>query len=133
MVGFKSVGIFENWMFYVILRMEQKNNYHWECIISAMIHEQMCNVLQTKSFTMNFYLFYILAMFHPYKGLSTRGVFGQDVIYEVYPKLHLGNSNYRRVNDAFTMYITRLLHGSEHVRISENAKELIKRYGAWFI
>lgn len=132
MVGWKSAGMFENWMIYVIVRMEQKTNYHWAGIISAMIHEQMCNVLQTKTFTITS-LVYALARFHPYKGLSTRGVFGQDVIYEFYPLVHLGNTSYRRVNDAFTMYITRLLQGVEHVRISDNAKELIKMYGACFI
>lgn len=84
-VGLKTVGIFESWMFYIIVRMEQDVDYHWLGIIGAMIHGQLCNVLQTKSFTMTSYLVYDLERFHPYKELSTRGVFGQDVIYEVYP------------------------------------------------
>lgn len=44
-VGLKSAEVFENYMFHVIVRMEQNINYHWEGIISAMINEQMCNVL----------------------------------------------------------------------------------------
>lgn len=31
------------------------------------------------------------------------------------------------------MHITRLLQGAKHVRILDQAKELIKKYGAWFI
>lgn len=54
-------------------------------------------------------------------------------VYEVYPQLHLDRSSYSRVNGAFTMYITRPLQGVEHVRIYDKAKELIKKYGAWFI
>lgn len=72
-------------MFFIIVRMDQNIDYHLANIISAMIHDQLCNVLQTKRFTMTSYLVYALARFHPYKGLDTRGVFGQEVIYEVYP------------------------------------------------
>lgn len=127
-VGLKNAGMFENWMCHVIVRMEQeKIDYHWAGVISRVIHEKFSNVLQTKTFTMTSYLVYALARFHPYKGLSTRGVFGQDVIYEVYPQLHLGSSSYRKVNDAFTMHITRLLQGAKHVRILDQAKELIKK------
>lgn len=37
------------------------------------------------------------------------------------------------MNDAFTMYITRLLQGATHARIFDAIRELIQKFGAWFI
>lgn len=41
--------------------------------------------------------------------------------------------DYKRVNDAFTMYITRMLQGGIHRRLSKEAIELIEKYGSWYI
>jgi hypothetical protein len=82
---------------------------------------------------MTSYLVYALARFHLYNGLTTQGVFGRDVIYEAYPQLHLEGASYRRVNDTFNMYITRLLQSVEHVRISNSTEHLNQKCGEWFI
>ncbi|KAH9303514.1 hypothetical protein KI387_043876 [Taxus chinensis] len=43
------------------------------------------------------------------------------------------NHNFRRVNDAFTMYIVRLLESDTARRFSDEAMNLIAKYGAFFI
>lgn len=96
-------------MVHVINKIEQGSDYHWAGLISTMIDKQLRDVLETKRFTMSSYVMYVLARFYPYRGLSPQGTFGQDIVYEVYPELHLGHKNYKRVNDAFTMHITRML------------------------
>lgn len=90
----------------------------------------MRNVLEAKKFTMSSYVVYVLDISYPYKGLNPRGKIGQNIIYEVYPELHLGHKDYRRANDAFTMHITQTLQNVEHMRLSDGAKGLIKNYGA---
>lgn len=91
MAGLKSAGVLESWMVHVINKIERGINYHWARIISAMIEKQMRDVLESKKFTMSSYVMYLLARFYPYRGLDPKGTFRQDVIYEVYPELHLGN------------------------------------------
>ncbi|KAH9315863.1 hypothetical protein KI387_024490, partial [Taxus chinensis] len=47
--------------------------------------------------------------------------------------LETSNRNFRRVNDAFTMYVVRLLEGDTARRFSDEAMTLISHYGAYFI
>ncbi|KAH9323691.1 hypothetical protein KI387_018330, partial [Taxus chinensis] len=47
--------------------------------------------------------------------------------------LETSNRNFRRVNDAFTMYVVRLLEGDTARRFSDEAMNLISCYGAYFI
>ncbi|KAH9311973.1 hypothetical protein KI387_027008, partial [Taxus chinensis] len=58
-----------------------------------------------------------------------------EPIYTYFPlfTLEASNHNFRRVNDAFTMYIVRLLEGNTARIFSDEAMTLIDKYGAFFI
>lgn len=78
---------------------------------------------RTKIFYMSSYIIYSLTRAHEYAGLMYRGVVGTRVGEmkgcESYTQLHyLGKTNFRRVNDAFTMHLARTLQGGIHQRLS---------------
>ncbi|KAH9316570.1 hypothetical protein KI387_025197, partial [Taxus chinensis] len=58
-----------------------------------------------------------------------------EPIYAYFPQftLETSNHNFRRVNDAFTMYIVRLLEGDTVRRFFDEAMDLIAKYGDFFI
>lgn len=69
-MGFPTVTLFENWMFYFIEEIFRgKNWFHWVKMISDNMHEQLTEVKKTSCFYMNSYLVYLLAAKFPYKGL----------------------------------------------------------------
>lgn len=87
---------------------------------------------------MSSYIIYSLARAHEYAGLTYRGPVstraGELRACESYTQLHYPiKIHYKRVNDAFTMHITRTLQGGIHQRLSPQAKELIEKFGVWFI
>lgn len=94
--------------------------------------------MRTKTFYMSSYIIYSLARAHEYVGLIYRGPVGTRAgelrACESYTQLHYpSKTNYKRVNDAFTMHITRTLQCGIHQRLSPQAKELVEKFGAWFI
>lgn len=108
-----------------------KERFHWAGIISNNIDVQFIKLERTKTFYIGSYIIYSLAWAYEYIGLMYRGPVGtrsgQLRACESYPQLHyLNKPHYRRVNDAFTMHITRTLQGGIHKRLSREAKELIK-------
>lgn len=86
---------------------------------------------------MRSYVVYALARHIRYKGLICKGEVGikkgQLKVYDCYPQLRLHEKQFRRVNDMFTMYLTRLLQGGLHMRLSKGAMALVEKYGSWFI
>lgn len=116
-------------MFYVISQIVKGVHYQWARIISENLNMQLRSVQDTKKFTMTLCLVYLYVGKNKYKGMSYKGFLSKDRIFDVYPQLLFNTSNYRRVNDAFLMYITRILQDSLHVRISLEAMDLIKMYG----
>lgn len=93
---------------------------------------------KTRTFTMTSYVVYMLAKNFKCKGLTCKGVVGNELrklkVYDFYPQLRLSNtSHYNWVNDAFFMYIVRILQGDLHIRLLLDAMELVKKYDSWFI
>lgn len=87
---------------------------------------------------MTSYLVYAVARFVVYKRLICKGEVRngprQHKVYECYPQLNMHKiEHYRRVNDAFTMYIIRLLQGGIHKGLSKEATKLVEKYGSWHI
>lgn len=87
---------------------------------------------------MSSYIIYSLAKAHEYAGSIYRGPISTRArelrAYESYTQLHYpGKIHYRGVNDAFTINITRTLQGNIHQRLSPQAKELVEKFGVWFI
>lgn len=87
---------------------------------------------------MSSYVVYALARHIRYKGLICKGEVGikkgQLKVYDCHPQLWLHeNQHFRRVNDVFTMYLTRLLQGGLHIRLSKGAMVLVEKFGWWFI
>jgi len=81
-----------------------------------------------------------LARRNHYVGLSKIREVGNDEqthikVYECYPQLTSSQSliHFKRVNDAFTMYITRMLQGNTALRISTIVMNEIIGYGRWYI
>lgn len=98
----------------------------------------MRNLERTKSFYVTSYLVYMLSRNIKYKGPIRKGEVGnkqgQHKVYECYLQLHLHEkAQYRRVNDIFTMCLTRLLQGGVHKRLSKEAMSLVEKYKSWFI
>lgn len=90
------------------------------------------------SFYISSYVIYVLAWCYRYKGLICKGIVGnkddQFKAYDCYPQLHMQEkSHFKRVNDAFLMCITRTLQGGTHQRLTQEAKDLISRFGSWYI
>jgi len=56
-------------------------------------------------------------------------------VYDYYPQMQHVNSlvHYKRVNDAFTMHITKILQGDMSKRISLEATNVVQNYGYSFI
>lgn len=137
--GAPQAFYFEKWMFFFIQVIVQgKGTIHWARIISHCLDVQLRRLKATKSFHMSSYIMYALIRSFEYVGLPHRGVIGRGPgevrVCDSYVHLHHPpGSNYKLVNDTFTMNITRTLQGGIHNRLSQEAQELVKRYGAWFI
>jgi len=82
---------------------------------------------------------YMLARNFAYVGLSKLGevgnVDGQVKVYECYPQLEISQSlvHYKRVNDTFTMHITRIFQGDMSRRISLEVSNVVQTYGRCYI
>lgn len=134
-IGHSHGAPFENWMYYFIDEIiTGVKMFNWSKMISDSLHEQLVNFEETKTFHMSSYIVYSLARYYKYPGLTCKGVVGngegQFKAYDCYLQLQLKEkSHFRRAHDAFLMYITRLLQGGTHQRLSHEAKSLISRYG----
>lgn len=137
--GSPQAYAFEPWMFfYISVVLEGKEYVDWAKMISDNIDEQFKNLRRTKTFYMSSYVIYMLARMIRYKGLTYQEPIGcgsgQFKIHDACRQLHLtSTSHFKRVNDAFTMYITRTLQWRVQKRISKEAQELIEEYGFWFV
>ncbi|KAH9306929.1 hypothetical protein KI387_011333, partial [Taxus chinensis] len=135
-MGFPSTNEFHFWMCPLISMVcKGTQNINWAEIISMNLAEQLSNVQQTKKFYMTSYLMYTLAASRQWFGFSYIDAHKDDPVYAYCPQftLETSNRNFRRVNDAFTMYVVRLLEGDTARRFSDEAMNLISQYGAYFI
>lgn len=115
-----------------------KERIDWGRIISNNLDIQLKRLARTRTFYMSSYLIYSLAKAHEYIGLIYIGPVGMGArelrACDSYTQLHYtGIAHYKRVNNAFMMHITRTLQDGIHQRLSPQAKELIKKFNAWFI
>ncbi|KAH9292607.1 hypothetical protein KI387_042207, partial [Taxus chinensis] len=78
---------------------------------------------------------YTLVASRQWFGFSYIDIHKGNPVYAYCPQftLETSNHNFRRVNDAFTMYVVRLLEGDTARRFLDEAMNLISRYGAYFI
>lgn len=107
----------------------------WARIINNSLDVQLRRLIHTNTFYMSSYIIYFLARNYEHVGLVYRSVVGRGTgeirACESYTQLHhLTKKHYRRVNDAFTMHITRTLQGGIHQRLSSKAQKLVNQYGA---
>lgn len=134
-MGIPQGELFQTWMYFFIdeivfgVRM-----FNWARMISNNIHKQRVNLESTKSFHMSSYVVYMLARAYRYAGLICRGPMGnienELKVYNCYPQLQLSEkTHFRKAHDAFIMYITRILQGGTHQRLSHESKSLMNRYG----
>lgn len=85
------------------------------------------------------YIVYILASNFRYRDLTYLGLVGtsanQYKVYDYYPQLQIQNemNHYKRINDAFIMFIVRALQRDLNIRLSSFVMDMIKRFGYWFI
>lgn len=131
--------VFETWMFYYVEEISLGlKMINWAKLISDNLDVQLRNLERTRTFYMSSYVIYMLAKNIRYKGLICKGEVGnkrdQLKVYDWYPHLQLHEKeHHRRVNDGFLMYLTRLLQGGTHKRLSKEAMALVEKYGSWFI
>lgn len=97
--------------------------FNWANIISNNLSEQLRNLEKTRSFYMSSCIIYLLARNYKYIGLICKDIMGNDEnkfkAYDCYPQLQLyEKSHFKRVNDAFLMYITRMLQRGTHQRLT---------------
>lgn len=123
--------------FFIEVIIQGKGKINWARIISNSLDVQLRRLIRTKTFYMSSYVIYSLARSYEYAGLVHRGVVGRGLgeirACDSYSQLHHpAKQHYSRVNDAFTMHITRILRGI-HQRLSLEAQKLIKQFGAWLI
>lgn len=127
---------FEAWMYYFIDEITSEvKMFNWSRMISNNLDEQLKNLESTKNFYMSSYVVYLLARSYKYFGLIYKGMVGNGEgefrSYDCYPQLQLSEkSHFKRVNDTFLMYITRILQGGTHQRLTREAKSLINKYGS---
>lgn len=117
-VGAPQSFYFENWMFLFIETVTHgKDTINWERLISNSLDVQLRRLIHTRTFNMSSYVVYSLARNYEYVGLIYKGVVGRRPgeirACEAYMQLHHSTrQHYGRVNDAFTMHITRILAAS---------------------
>jgi hypothetical protein len=88
-------------------------------LINENLDKKLKEIQETNNFSMTSYVVYMLAQSFKYRGLTCKGIVGENKFYECYPQLHLSStSHYRRANDAFTMYITSTLQEAMYARLS---------------
>lgn len=115
---------FEDWMFYFMETVSiGRERINWARIVSNNLDIKLKRLQCTKTFYISSYLIYSLARAHEYAGLMYRGPVGMGAgeirACESYTQLHYpGKAHYKRVNDAFTMHLTRMLQGGIHQRLS---------------
>lgn len=130
---------FKMWMYYFIDKITSGiKMFNWSRMISDNLHEQLINLERTKTFYMSSNVVYLLKRTYRYTRLICQGVVGNGEnefkSYDFYPQLQLcKKAHFRRAHDSFLMYITRILQGGMHQRLTHEAKNLINKYRSWFI